>query len=162
MKSDYYIVVDLPTQKMNVFKGDMLLKSYLISSARNGAGEEMGSEKTPRGLHRIRAKIGAGAAINTVFSARRPTGEIYTPELAKAYPHRDWIVTRILWLDGCEPGKNRYGHVDSAKRKIYIHGTPDPACLGKPGSRGCLRLANHDIIELFDIIPAGTTVCIKD
>ncbi len=161
MADSYHIIVDLSLQVLRVFNQQRVLFSYLISSAINGAGEQMNSEKTPRGYHQICAKIGAGAPINTVFHARRPTGEICTPYLQQCYPHRDWIVTRILWLAGCEPGNNRFGAVDTAKRKIYIHGTPDPNVLGEPSSHGCLRMANQDIIELFDMIPAGTQVCIQ-
>jgi L,D-transpeptidase YbiS len=126
----------------------------------------MGSEQTPRGMHRIDKKIGEGAAVNTVFVGRKPTGEIWTPELAQANPTRDWIVTRILWLAGCESGINRgYNNedknVDSHERYIYLHGTPDPACLGTPSSHGCIRLANDDMIGLFDKVSEGTTVCIN-
>ena len=134
------------------------LKAYAISSAAGGAGEMRGSFKTPRGRHVVRAKIGSGMPENTVFVARRPTGEIYTPELADAHPGRDWILTRILWLSGCEKGVNRLGEVDTMRRYIYIHGTPDSVELGKPGSHGCIRMRNADMIELYDRIPAGIEV----
>lgn len=155
----YRIVIDGQSQTMRVYKGQELLHTYPISTGKNGFGEQYGSECTPRGLHQIRAKIGAGLPENTVFTRRRASGEIYSPEYAKTQPSdRDWIVTRILWLSGLEPGKNRFGSVDTAKRKIYIHGTPDEALLGKPGSRGCIRMANKDIIELFEVVPAHTLV----
>src|SRR5687768_10886850 len=80
-----------------------------VATAKNGPGEKMNSNCTPRGRHIIRAKIGASVPINTVFVGRRPTGEIYAPELRKLYPNRDWILTRILWLSGLEVGKNRLG-----------------------------------------------------
>ena len=135
-----------------------LLKRYRISSAKNGVGEQNGSYCTPRGRHIIRAKIGAGQPVNTVFVERRPTGEVYSAELARGMPNRDWILTRILWLSGCEPGRNRLGRVDTMRRAIYIHGSPDTAEMGKPGSHGCIRMRNQDIVELFDLVPIRTPV----
>lgn len=140
---------------------DLLLARYPVSTAAAGVGEEMGSYKTPRGFHRVRAKIGAGQPENTVFVGRRPTGEIWSPELAASNPDRDWILTRILWLCGCEPGRNRWGRVDTMCRYIYIHGTPDTTELGVPDSQGCIRMRNRDLIELFDRISPGTPVEIR-
>ncbi len=156
------IFVSLPAQTLELYEGVRLLASYRISSAGLGAGEAHGSFMTPRGRHRIRAKIGQGCAENTVFVARRPTGELWTPDLAEAFPGRDWILTRILWLSGREPGKNRLGTVDTMRRYIYLHGTPDSVKLGDPGSHGCLRMANREIIELFDRVPVYTEVNIGD
>ncbi|MGH8770303.1 MAG: L,D-transpeptidase family protein [Burkholderiales bacterium] len=135
-----------------------VLKTYPVSTAEKGPGEEMGSYCTPRGRHVIRAKIGTGAQVNSVFVERRPTGEVFTPELGAQYPDRDWILTRILWLSGLERGFNRGGSVDSMRRYIYIHGTPDRMPLGRSGSKGCIRMRNADIIELFDLVPPGTEV----
>jgi len=135
--------------------------SYRISSAINGVGQERGSFCTPLGKHIIRAKIGSGQPINTVFLKRRPTGEIYTPDLGASYPGRDWILTRILWLSGCELGFNRLGLVDTMRRYIYIHGSPDCINMGKPGSIGCIRMFNTDLLELFDLVDVGTEVSIK-
>lgn len=138
------------------------LAHYRVSTARNGAGERDGSHCTPRGRHRIRAKIGAGAARGTVFKGRRPTGEVYSDALARSAPRRDWILTRILWLCGEEPGRNRFGDVDTMRRYIYIHGAPDDAVLGEPGSIGCIRMHNDALIELFDRVPAGLRVDIHE
>jgi lipoprotein-anchoring transpeptidase ErfK/SrfK len=135
-----------------------LLRRYMVSTAVKGAGELSGSNCTPRGRHIVRAKIGAGQPENTVFVRRRPTGEIYTPELGARFPGRDWILTRILWLSGCELGFNRLGEKDTMRRYIYIHGTPDSVQLGKPGSHGCIRMRNADLVELFDLAPKGTAV----
>jgi len=139
-----------------------LVKRYSISSAKNGVGEQNGSFRTPRGRHVVRAKIGAGQPVNTVFVERRPTGETYSPELARQSPGRDWILTRILWLSGLERGYNRLGKVDTMRRAIYIHGSPDTANMGKPGSRGCIRMHNRDIVELFDLVPVRTVVEIRE
>ncbi len=135
-----------------------VLRRYAVSSSEKGVGEMFGSCCTPRGKHIIRAKIGAGQPENTVFVGRRPTGEIYTPELGARFPERDWILTRILWLSGCEVGFNRLGKSDTMRRYIYIHGTPDSVTLGMPNSHGCIRMRNADVIELFDLVPWGTTI----
>jgi lipoprotein-anchoring transpeptidase ErfK/SrfK len=134
--------------------------AYTISTARNGVGEASGSNCTPRGRHVVRAKIGAGCPVNTVFVRRRPTGEIYSPELKKNFPDRDWILTRILWLSGCEVGFNRLGNVDTMRRYIYIHSTPDTVSMGTPVSHGCILMRGLDIIELFDYVPVRTEVSI--
>lgn len=135
-----------------------VLREYQVSTALAGVGEVSGSYQTPRGRHIIRAKIGAGQPENTVFVRRRPTGEIWTPELGEKFPGRDWILTRILWLSGCQPGHNRLGCVDTMRRYIYIHGSPDTAEMGAPGSHGCIRMRNADIVELFDRIPCYSPV----
>jgi hypothetical protein len=134
------------------------MREYSISTSKNGPGELTGSNCTPRGRHIVRAKIGRSAAFNTVFAGRRPTGEIYSVELAARYPERDWILTRILWLSGCEPGFNRLGRVDTMRRYIYIHGSPDTAPMGIPGSIGCIRMRNRDVVDLFDLVPPYTPV----
>jgi lipoprotein-anchoring transpeptidase ErfK/SrfK len=148
----------LGTQELELVRGREVVRRYAVSTSKHGAGEQHGSERTPRGRHVVRAKIGAGAPEGTVFRGRRPTGEIYSAALASAHPGRDWILTRILWLSGTEVGRNRLGAVDTMRRYIYIHGTPDSERLGVPGSIGCIRMGNRDIMELFDLVPAGTVV----
>jgi len=154
-----HIRIDLPRQMLELDddRGN-LLRRYEVSTAKNGAGETSGSFRTPRGRHIVRAKVGAGQPANTVFVRRRPTGELWTPELASQFPGRDWILTRILWLSGKEPGRNRLGDVDTMRRYIYLHGAPDTAPMGEPGSIGCVRMRNADIIELFDLVPVYTSV----
>jgi len=153
------IDIDISSQQMTLRdRAGHVVKHYQISSAKNGVGQERGSFCTPLGKHIIRAKIGQGMPVNTVFVGRRPTGEIYTPELAASHPNRDWILTRILWLSGCEPGFNRLGSVDTMRRYVYIHGSPDSAEIGKPGSIGCIRMHNHDLLDLFERVSAGTPV----
>lgn len=153
------IRIHLSTQTLELFDDrGQLVRRYFVSTGANGVGEESGSFCTPRGKHVIRAKIGAGCVPNTVFVRRRPTGEIYTPELGKQFPRRDWILTRILWLSGCEVGYNRLGSCDTMRRYIYLHGTPDSTQLGVPGSHGCVRMANADLVELFDWVDVGTRV----
>jgi lipoprotein-anchoring transpeptidase ErfK/SrfK len=154
------IEISIPEQRLILREGDRVLMDVLVSTAANGPGEINGSGCTPRGWHVIRAKIGTGCPPNTVFVERRPTGEIYSPELAATFPRRDWILTRILWLSGLEPGRNRLGNVDTMRRYIYIHGSPDKVAMGTPGSHGCVRMRNSDIIRLFDMVEAGTRVCI--
>ena len=154
------IYINIESQSLDLIDTN-IVKHYSISSAKNGIGQENGSFCTPLGKHIIRAKIGASQPLNTVFVKRRPTGEIYTPELGAKFPGRDWILTRILWLSGCERGFNRLGSVDTMRRYIYIHGSPDEVEMGKPGSIGCIRMQNHDLLELFDSVAAGTEVEIK-
>lgn len=157
------IEVSIKAQTLSLYDAaGRLLHAYPVSTATRGAGEKRGSYCTPRGRHIIRAKIGAGQAENAVFVARRPTGEIYSPQLAEQFPQRDWILTRILWLSGCEPGRNRLGQVDTMRRYVYIHGCPDSIPLGCPGSRGCIRMRNADLIELFDLVPPYTPVLISE
>lgn len=155
--------VSIAKQAMRVLDDEgRLLREYSVSTALAGVGEVSGSFQTPRGEHLIRAKIGAGQPENTVFVRRRPTGEIWTPELGAQFPGRDWILTRILWLSGCQPGFNRLGCVDTMRRYIYIHGSPDTAEMGVPGSHGCIRMRNADMIELFDLIPCYSSVEITE
>ncbi len=155
-----HIHVSIAQQTLALYDADRLLCSYLISTALNGPGNLEGSGCTPLGRHRIRAKIGAEQPINAVFIGRRFTGEIYSSELAAQFPKRDWILTRILWLSGEEIGYNRLGKVDSMRRYIYIHGTPDSEPMGKPLSHGCIRMRNSDIIDLFQQVPVGCGVLI--
>lgn len=150
--------VSLAQQQLDLWDGSTLLRSYPVSTALNGVGELNGSGCTPRGLHRVRAKVGAGCDAGTVFVGRRPTGERYTPELAAQHPGRDWILCRILWLTGCEPGVNRGGAVDTLRRYIYLHGCPDGTPLGVPASHGCVRMANADVVDLFERVVVGTPV----
>jgi predicted GNAT family N-acyltransferase len=155
--------VSLPAQTLEVYADDgRLMHCYPVSTAKNGAGERNGSFCTPRGAHIVRAKIGAGAVPNTVFVRRRPTGELWTPQLAAQYPGRDWILTRILWLSGKQPGFNRLGDVDTMRRYVYLHGSPDSVAMGAPGSIGCVRMRNADIIELFDRVPVYCRIAIVD
>ncbi|HEY8119259.1 MAG TPA: L,D-transpeptidase [Methylophilaceae bacterium] len=157
------IEISIAKQHLTVLnEAGMLLAQYPVSTALKGSGERKGSYQTPRGLHVIRAKIGTGQPVNTVFVGRRTTGEIWTPELAVQHPGRDWILTRILWLSGCEVGVNRLDQVDSMQRYIYIHGTADTEPMGEALSHGCIRMRNADVLELFELVPLHTPVLITD
>jgi L,D-transpeptidase YbiS len=157
------IEISIQHQTLTLFDNFGGVKAkYSVSTAANGVGCEKDSGCTPLGEHIIRAKIGAGAAPNSVFVGRRTTGEICTPELMAEFPNRDWILTRILWLSGTEIGKNRLGNVDTMQRYIYIHGTPDNTDMGVIGSHGCIRMRNADVIALFDAVPVGTIVVISE
>ena len=156
------IQISISDQSLSVFDENNRVKKFSISTAKNGVGEEMDSECTPRGKHIITEKIGDGYEVNSVFVGRIATGEIYEQKLREQYPERDWILTRILWLTGTEEGKNK-GQYDGKRicshdRYIYIHGTPDDVPMGKPGSRGCVRMKNSDVIEIFDLVDFGTEV----
>lgn len=156
-----YIEVNINAQRLYVWRNSALIFDVAVSTAANGPGEICGSNCTPRGWHRIRVKVGRDCPLDTVFVGRRATGETYSPALRVQFPQRDWILTRILWLDGLEPGKNRFGDVDTLRRFIYIHGSPDDVEMGKPGSHGCVRMRNADIIRLFDMVEIGERVLIK-
>jgi hypothetical protein len=159
---DFYVDVSISDQQLKLMAKGLCVKAYPVSTAKNGPGQLKGSFCTPTGWHRIRAKIGGAAPLHAVFVGRRLTGEIYTPQLAAEQPQRDWILTRILWLGGLEPGVNRYGDVDSTWRYIYIHGSPDELIQGKPESHGCIRMLNADVAELFDRVTAGCRVYIHE
>lgn len=160
MVEEHSIQISVPAQTLSLFHKNELAGQWPVSTALNGTGSQSGSYQTPLGRHRIRACIGAGAPLQSVFVGRRPTGEIYSAELGRAYPQRDWILTRILWLCGEESGINRGGSVDSQRRYIYIHGTPDTEPMGVPRSHGCIRMRNEDVVSLFDQVSAGTPVLI--
>ncbi len=156
------IVVDLARQRLTLLEGEEVLLECPVSTAANGPGERSGSGCTPRGRHAIRLCIGDGEPPGRVFVGRRPTGEIYTPELGARYPERDWILTRILWLTGREPGFNRGGDRDTLRRFIYIHGCPDSEPMGVPRSHGCIRMRNQDLLRLFPLVGPGTEVSIRE
>ncbi len=151
------ITISIATQTLRLDLVDQQL-NYSISTAANGAGERENSGCTPRGWHMISEKFGDGLPINSVFVARQATGEIYSDELAAAYPARDWILTRILWLTGLEAGVNQGEGCDSHARYIYIHGTPDSEPMGEPRSHGCIRMRNTDLLALFDQVDVGAIV----
>ncbi|MDY6890674.1 MAG: L,D-transpeptidase [Pseudomonadota bacterium] len=157
-----WLQVSLQRQRLTVHSETGVYARYPVSTAKAGAGERSGSGCTPRGRHYIRACIGAGQPLGAVFVARRPTGEIYCAELAASCPDRDWILTRILWLCGREPGFNRGGLVDTQRRYIYIHGTPDCEPMGVPLSHGCIRMRNHDLLQLFALVRPGTDILIEE
>lgn len=156
------VEVDLCRQRLRFSVAGATRFECSVSTAKNGPGEETGSECTPRGWHLIRAKIGAGCAANTVFVGRRPTGEVYTPQLGGNFPDRDWVLTRVLWLSGLEVGRNRLGSVDTMRRYIYIHGCPDSVGLEVPDSHGCIRMRNDDVVRLFDQVDVGARVLIRE
>ncbi|RZJ15647.1 MAG: L,D-transpeptidase [Acidovorax sp.] len=160
--ADTQLHIDVALQRLDLVIAGAIERSYTVSTALNGVGEVHGSGCTPRGLHRVRAKVGAGCAPGTVFVGRRPTGEVYSEALAQQHPGRDWILTRILWLTGCEPGTNRGGALDTLRRFIYLHGCPDGTLLGVPASHGCVRMANADVIDLFGRVAVGTLVHIDE
>lgn len=155
------IEISIKDQTLHFIDNDKVT-SFDVSTALNGPGEQEGSGCTPRGWHQIRAVIGEQQPENAVFIGRRPTGEIYNAELAEQFPERDWILSRILWLQGLEAEVNRFGKVDSMRRYIYIHGAPDSEPMGIPLSHGCVRMRNSDVIRLTELITPGTLVWIQE
>jgi L,D-transpeptidase YbiS len=156
------IVVNIAEQRLQLLEDDEVVMDVPIATAKSGVGEQSGSEQTPRGWHKVRAMIGADAPENAVFVGRRDTGEVYSPQLREEHPDRDWILTRILWLSGTEPGKNRMGGVDTMRRYIYIHGCPDDDEMGVPSSHGCVKMQNADVVKLFSAVTPGTQVFIGE
>ena len=159
---DSYLKVSIAEQCLSLIEQGEIVASYPVSTAKNGPGERKGSGCTPRGWHAVRAKIGEGAPCGAVFVGRRWTGEIYDAALQAAHPERDWILTRIVWLGGLQPGFNRYGEVDTAWRYIYIHGSPDTGVSGSPQSHGCVRMKSADVLDLFARVAAGMRVLIVE
>ena len=162
--SDYSIdqadvLINLKDQTLSLPK---LNKFYVVSTGKNGIGEQENSGKTPRGWHRVAEKFGANEPKNAVFKARQWTGEVYDAELAVEYPERDWILSRILWLSGLEAGFNQGEGCDTYQRYIYIHGTPDTEPMGIPMSHGCIRMRNDDVVELFNLVPIDAKVYISE
>lgn len=162
LRDEPFLYVSLKQQHIELRESEKVIKQYIVSTAKNGPGELFGSECTPRGWHRIRAKIGEGLPVYSILVGRRPSGEIYSPQIAVSHSDRDWILTRILWLSGLEPNYNRFGDVDTARRYIYIHGSPDHEVTQKPSSHGCIRMKNADVIELFNRVDCKTRVLISD
>ena len=156
------IDVSINEQMLVLYDGDQPAQYYRVSTALKGPGQQQNSGATPVGRHQVRARIGASLPSGSVLVGRRPTGEIWSPALSAQFQQRDWILSRILWLSGCEPGINRLGNVDSMRRFIYIHGTPDTEPMGVPRSHGCIRMRNADVIELFDRVPVGCPVLIHE
>jgi lipoprotein-anchoring transpeptidase ErfK/SrfK len=156
------IIVSIAEQRLQLRENNFVLMDVPVSTAKNGPGEQWGSECTPRGWHQVRAMVGADADTNTVFVGRRSTGELYSASLREAHPQRDWILTRIMWLSGLEPGKNRFGDVDTQRRYIYIHGCPDDDAMSVPSSHGCVKMRNSDVIQLFNAVKPGTRVFISE
>ncbi len=156
------ILISIEDQRLQLRDGDSVLLDFSIATALNGSGEINGSECTPRGWHIVHEKIGNDAKVNSVFVGRQQTGEVYSSALKEQTPERDWILTRILWLSGLEPGVNQSGSVDTLQRYIYIHGCPDEEPMGLPNSHGCIRMRNDDIIALYDSISTGVRVLISE
>jgi lipoprotein-anchoring transpeptidase ErfK/SrfK len=153
----WLVVVQVSTQTLALYEDGVYVRQFPCSTSRYGTGQAENSNRTPLGLHRIAEKIGAGKPPGTVFQSRQITGHTSEPHLADAK-----ITTRILWLEGLDPGFNQDGNVDSHARYIYIHGTADQAGIGVPASCGCIHLADPDLIELFDLLPSGTMVWIEE
>ena len=154
--TQFILIVNITEQTVSLFEQNEFVKKFSCSTSRFGIGQAEGSNRTPLGLHRIAEKIGAGEPAGTVFKSRKTIGHTSQPEFADAK-----ITTRILWLEGLEPGFNRGGNVDSHARYIYIHGTANQMSIGKPASSGCIHLADADLIPLFDLLPSGTLVWIQ-
>ena len=155
--TSFILTVNISKQTVSLFEDNKFVKKFRCSTSRFGIGQIEGSNRTPLGLHCIAEKIGGGEPAGTVFKAREIIGHTSQPEFADAK-----ITTRILWLEGLEPGFNQGGNVDSHARYIYIHGTGDQATIGRPASFGCIHLADADLISLFDLLPRGTLVWISE
>lgn len=154
------VIINLAKQELRVLDGGSPYFNCSASTATNGPGNRLNSFCTPLGKHIIRAKIGADLPSGAVLKGRRWTGEICTHANYLSAPDKDWILTRILWLSGCQPGYNRLGEVDTMQRYIYIHGSPAEVDLTQPNSHGCVRVSNADVIKLFEMLPIATPVTI--
>ena len=153
------ILVDISQQRLFVLDNrGTLIVSYPISSSHFGEGQVENSFKTPLGKHVIKQKIGSDASKNIIFKERINTGRYAEIHHTDYDSDEDHVTSRILWLEGLEEGFNKGGNVDSFNRYIYIHGTPEEGLIGKKASHGCIRMFNHDVIELYDLVQEGTKV----
>ena len=155
-----YVVVAIGAQRLYLMQDGRLFKVYPVSTSVFGPGAQENSNQTPLGLHQIKQKFGEGEPLGMIFKARKPTGRIAEIIKEPIDIPADDVTTRIMWLEGMEPGINQGGKVDSYKRYIYIHGTPEEGLIGRPASHGCVRMYNEDVIELFSKLPEGTLVYI--
>ena len=156
-----YIVVDVSKQRLYLMDSETVKKEYAVSTSKHGTGSKKDSCKTPLGRHRIAKKIGTGGRLNEIYKDRKAAGKIALINNSKEPSKEDFVTTRILWLEGLEKGRNKGGSVDSFKRYIYIHGTPDEGLIGRPASHGCVRMKNTEVAELFDLVEEGTEVVIR-
>lgn len=157
-----FIVVSVHAQRLYLFVKGKLSAAYPISSSAYGVGNEAGSNRTPLGLHKIAEKFGDHEPIGMIFKSRRPTGDLAKILTQPVKGEGDDVTTRILWLQGLEPGVNAGPGIDSHARYIYIHGTPEEGLIGQPESHGCIRMKNQQVITLFNQVPVGTLVDIID
>ena len=163
LKADQFVIlVSISKQKLYLIKGGKVVKIYLVSTSKYGIGNEEGSNKTPLGTHCICEKIGKNAKIGTIFKMGINTRRIAEIYIDSTDLEEDPITTRIMWLEGLEAGINRGKGIDSYKRHIYIHGTPEEGLIGQPASHGCIRMRNKDVVELFNLVSKGTLVEVQE
>lgn len=160
VKYDILLFVSIENQKMYRIQSKNIIETYEISTSKYGIGNQMGSNKTPTGLHKINSKYGHKTPING-----RMIGRVFYGQIAKIFSDTttsktDDITSRILWLEGLENGINKGDNIDSYKRYIYIHGTSEEGRIGIPSSHGCVRMKNKDVIDLFNEVAIGTFVLI--
>ncbi len=155
-------VVSVSEQRLYLFIGGQSARAYPISTSKYGIGSQQGSQKTPLGVHRVRRKIGDEAPVGQIFKGRQDTGEVAALVLEPRATTDDYVTTRILWLDGMEEGVNKGEGIDSFQRFIYIHGTHEEGLIGQPASKGCVRMLNHDVVELYDTLPIDALVAIVE
>ena len=153
-----FIIVDANDQRLYLFERNQLKFEFPVSTSAVGVGSAEGSNRTPLGLHRIAEKFGDGEPVGMIFKSRRPTGKLATIQTRPIKGDGDDVTTRIMWLQGLQPGINEGKGVDSHARFIYIHGTPEEGLIGRPESHGCIRMNNKQVIELFNQVPVGTLV----
>lgn len=157
------ITINVTNQQLDLHDDDgKLLQQYPVSTSKYGTGNTNGSEKTPLGLHRIKVKIGGAMPVNEVFIGRIPHGNLDECKERGVELPDDVIMSRILWLDGMEPGRNHGGYVDTYQRYIYIHGTNDEVSIGSPSSIGCIRMRNEDVVDLYRLVEVGSEVLIEE
>jgi len=155
-----YMYVSVKYQRLYLIVNDSTIRKYSISTAKKGIGCKAKSNKTPSGLHTIKRKIGENVPFGGILESRRYTGKTAKVLTGKKNADKDYVTTRIMWLQGEEPGLNKGRNMDSYNRYIYIHGTPEEGFIGEPASHGCIRMKNKDVIELYDLVDEGTPILI--
>ncbi len=157
---DKYMYVSVKHQRLYLIKNDSTIRKYSISTAKKGIGSKANSFKTPPGLHTVKRKIGKDVPYGGIMVSRVYKGNKAKILTSKTKADGDYVTSRIMWLQGEEPGINKGRNMDSYNRYIYIHGTAEEGYIGQPASHGCIRMLNKDVIELFDLIDEGTPILI--
>ncbi len=155
------IVVDVTKQTLYLLINGQRINAWPVSTALRGSGSGSGSNQTPLGVFKIVRKIGSGLPPFEILNSGGASGEMAAPVYAaNDLGASNNMTTRLMALEGLEPGWNEGGAVDTAARHIFIHGTANLGMLGQPASLGCVQMSPGAVIALYNQVPPGTLVLI--